>query len=458
MIDLGISTDLVDILWRQTWQSMILVALVYPVAKLSQARYPHFTFVLWLMVAIKSLIPIQLRTPVVSGAPFVNNLQELVALPAIEVGTVANQAVQYHQLLIMIYLMVVGMMVARIVIGELRFKRKIQDQQIIEVGDTARLVKYFGIDKQLRIVVSPHVSSPLTIGFKSPLILLPEEMRNHPSILSVIAHELAHIKRRDILTITMQVILKTVFFFNPLIHLINQQLDLNRERICDEMAVAALKMDHRRYGHELLSYLEVIVRPQPDMIINGGLFLSKKNVLKRFEYLIKGKGHIMLKIKMGQKLILGVLVGIMVILSCSSTEGEQTSSTPTGSSGMVRRINPEDGSVSWVTPPPKAEDNPSVMYDTSPEPIGGYAAIQQAVVYPEVARKAGIQGTVIVQVLIDKSGKATEALVLRGIEDSSINEAAVSALLAISWKPAENQDEPVSVRITVPVVFKLKAE
>lgn len=108
-------------------------------------------------------------------------------------------------------------------------------------------------------------------------------------------------------------------------------------------------------------------------------------------------------------------------------------------------------------PPPPPESNVIfIAYDEPPEPIGGYAAIQRAVIYPEIAREAGIEGTVIVQATIGKNGKVIETTILKGIPKTGLDEAAMDAIKMIEWKPAYQRDKPVTVRISVPVVFRLK--
>jgi protein TonB len=77
--------------------------------------------------------------------------------------------------------------------------------------------------------------------------------------------------------------------------------------------------------------------------------------------------------------------------------------------------------------------------------------------YPEMARKAAIEGKVYVEVLIDTRGKVCGA---RIIKDSGANagfeEAALEAAWKGEWRPAMQNKQPVAVRVSYPVVFKLK--
>ena len=74
--------------------------------------------------------------------------------------------------------------------------------------------------------------------------------------------------------------------------------------------------------------------------------------------------------------------------------------------------------------------------------------------YPELARKAGIEGSVFVRVLINKQGLPQKAVVMQGHE--IFHEVAAAAVRQWVFKPAIQQDRPVTVWIVVPIHFKLK--
>ncbi|MGH7495291.1 MAG: energy transducer TonB [bacterium] len=75
-------------------------------------------------------------------------------------------------------------------------------------------------------------------------------------------------------------------------------------------------------------------------------------------------------------------------------------------------------------------------------------------VYPELARKAGMQGRVFVKILIDKEGKVKRAVVIQGPE--ILHEAAVSAVVQWVFKPAIQHDRPIAVWMVIPVLFQLR--
>ena len=108
-------------------------------------------------------------------------------------------------------------------------------------------------------------------------------------------------------------------------------------------------------------------------------------------------------------------------------------------------------------PPPARDDIPIfVPHDKHPEPIGGYVSVQRNLKYPEVARKAGIEGRVIVWAKIDEQGKIMKMRVMTSLGPNGCDEAAMTAISKTEWKPAMKDDQPITVWIAVPVEFRLK--
>jgi protein TonB len=76
--------------------------------------------------------------------------------------------------------------------------------------------------------------------------------------------------------------------------------------------------------------------------------------------------------------------------------------------------------------------------------------------YTEIARKARIQGVVIVQAIIDKTGAVTSVKLLKGLP-MGLDQAALDAIKRWQFKPATLSDgRPVSVYYTLTVNFQLQ--
>jgi len=112
-------------------------------------------------------------------------------------------------------------------------------------------------------------------------------------------------------------------------------------------------------------------------------------------------------------------------------------------------------------PPPKeekkVEEEPTyfVAVEEMPEPIGGIKGIQEKIVYPEIAKRAGVEGKVYVLAFVDETGIVTKAQVLKGI-GAGCDEAALDAVLKTKFKPGKQRGKPVKVQVSIPIIFKLQ--
>ena len=129
---------------------------------------------------------------------------------------------------------------------------------------------------------------------------------------------------------------------------------------------------------------------------------------------------------------------------------------------------PEDETIDFTdldlgadAPPPPAppDDGDMIVFvphDEPPTPIGGYSAIHKHLVYPDIARQAGIEGRVLVYAQVDENGHVVRTRVMQSLGPNGCDEAAVTAIKSVKWKPAMQRDRPVKVWVAIPVVFKLK--
>ncbi len=95
-----------------------------------------------------------------------------------------------------------------------------------------------------------------------------------------------------------------------------------------------------------------------------------------------------------------------------------------------------------------------VAYDEPPSPIGGLSAIQKALIYPQSAIDAKLEGRVVVNCLIDTMGLVKKTSMLVSLSNDCDN-AAINAIKSIHWLPAKCKNKPVNVWIGIPVVFRL---
>jgi TonB family protein len=91
--------------------------------------------------------------------------------------------------------------------------------------------------------------------------------------------------------------------------------------------------------------------------------------------------------------------------------------------------------------------------ENQPELIGGMKALQESVEYPEFAKKAGIEGRVIVQFVVDEQGNVQDPKVTRGVH-KLLNEEAIRAVKKQKFKPGKQRGEAVKVQMSLPVTFR----
>ena len=116
---------------------------------------------------------------------------------------------------------------------------------------------------------------------------------------------------------------------------------------------------------------------------------------------------------------------------------------------------------SWVSIPvvfklPKKKKQKSILFDTPPRIVGGLAGLYSHLRYPEIAKKAGVQGRVVVEVHIAKNGALKAARVVETFGDAGCDQAALDAAKKVKWTPATLKGQPIAAYVEIPVVFKLK--
>lgn len=105
----------------------------------------------------------------------------------------------------------------------------------------------------------------------------------------------------------------------------------------------------------------------------------------------------------------------------------------------------------FAPPPPAPTQTVFEVYevDEPPQPV-----VQVQPEYPEVARKAGLEGRVIVAAVVDENGNVIQAYI-HSSTNSIFNDAALEAAKKMKFKPARQKDIAVKVKVLIPFVFKL---
>ena len=126
------------------------------------------------------------------------------------------------------------------------------------------LARRLGIGVVVRIAESTLVSVPMVVGYLRPIVLLPASVLTGltPAQLeSLLAHELAHVRRHDWIVNALQVVIETLLFFHPAVWWLSSHVRQERELCCDDLAISVIG-DKATYGRMLLT-LEELRQPVP---------------------------------------------------------------------------------------------------------------------------------------------------------------------------------------------------
>jgi len=99
--------------------------------------------------------------------------------------------------------------------------------------------------------------------------------------------------------------------------------------------------------------------------------------------------------------------------------------------------------------------SPEIFIPLEKEPVVDLVELQKYVVYPAMARQAGLEGKAIIRVYLDKFGKPqrTEVQMSAG---EILNQAAIDAIMKASFIPGIQNNKPIGCWVSIPINFKLK--
>src|SRR5215207_10124438 len=97
-----------------------------------------------------------------------------------------------------------------------------------------------GLQEAPRLLMSPDAKMPFACGLATPTIVLPSECEgwSQERRLAVLLHELAHVRRRDLMGHTLGRLVCAVYWFHPLVWTAARQLRAESERACDDLALS----------------------------------------------------------------------------------------------------------------------------------------------------------------------------------------------------------------------------
>ena len=134
----------------------------------------------------------------------------------------------------------------------LRHSSSVGDEEAAIAG---RLARSLGLRVAPDVRVSERIETPLVVGLLRPTVLLPAHAETRLTIderAMAICHELAHVRRRDLLLGWVPAIAERLFFFHPLARFAAREYAAEREAACDALVMQALDVAPRDYGQMLV--------------------------------------------------------------------------------------------------------------------------------------------------------------------------------------------------------------
>lgn len=239
----------------------------------------------------------------------------------------------------------------------------------------------------------------------------------------VLEHEKAHIREGHSFDVVFIELLRTVFWFNPLLYLYKGLLEESHEYAADR--AVAKKSSASDYTKVLVRI--VFQKMGLDLASN----FNKNKVLKRVKMLEKEK-----KVNWF-KYLLPVPVAALLFFVFSFEP-------------VLKHNQIEVGELEHVVQ--------DADFDLTAYPVGGTKTwsrfLEENIVYPEIAKNADIEGEVMISFTVSKSGRLqnlyfdntigynTEPAIIKALERSTV------------WKPAIVNGENVDSRVSVPITFK----
>jgi len=155
----------------------------------------------------------------------------------------------------------------RLVVQRRRLSRLLKSSSPADAGLTelvAAASDKLGLRRVPGTLIARSDFSPFVCGIREPKLILPgglSEKLTPAELNQVLLHELAHIRRRDLVWNWIGEIARIVYFFHPVAHWINYQARLERELACDQLAMAVSGHGAKEYAATLVQVVSFASEP-----------------------------------------------------------------------------------------------------------------------------------------------------------------------------------------------------
>jgi beta-lactamase regulating signal transducer with metallopeptidase domain len=261
----------VERMWTGIWQGAVLIGLVWIVCRSFKNLGPKVRYWLWWFASLKlllSFVPqwsITLPMNRALPAPFVDGVQNVSAptflsRPPVELlDSAPEQTFPWMQVLVALW--AIGVIAGLIMLAFewLRLKSLLRNGSRLRTEPIAALVRTLalsaGLLKPPQIFRSKDATSPFVAGIGGGWLVLPEGlegMLTSEELEAALSHELAHIKRHDLILGWVPSLARLIYFFFPPAHIACREWAVEREAACDQDAIALTQTPVASYGDLLI--------------------------------------------------------------------------------------------------------------------------------------------------------------------------------------------------------------
>lgn len=314
--------------------------------------------------------------------------------------------------------------------------------------DLARNVGSLDGARDMKVYAKASLRSPLLVGVVKPRLYLPSHWSSWSSeeLRGVVAHELAHRDNRDIWVLIFQGIAMMLFCVNPLVWLLNRRLTFLRELRCDEVVLRETNLTPAEYGRLLFGFVD----RRPAL---SALYFNESGTAlkKRLEYVLNFKEDDMKRSRW--QLIIPILIGLAIVPFSIREAYTQDEGGLEVMELTEDKKKPEPALEQQTTPLTSVDADSSEIFEYPEVEVKPHPLDLAAPVYPEKARKEGIEGKMSLKLLVNVDGSVSDVNVLEGPE--IFHQAAIDAISQSRFKPAEHNGKVVPVWMVMPIEFSL---
>lgn len=305
-----------QVAWAQCWQVTLLILAVWLTIRATARNRPHLASVLWLVVLIKCVTPplwsspssvfswlqaqalsddssnaLDLHSTLNDTDRLSNRPNDIVVQmprdeaarlvpPEVSLDTDIRQRSAWEQtmkgmtswsgILALTWLFgCLGFACIACVRGLLCWSRlhragAADAPEVVQLA--ARLSHQLGLKWPVRVVVSRSPVGPAVVGIIRPTVILPSlivDAKTLAELEPLLAHEMIHIRRGDLWIGLLQLLAQGLWWFHPLVRMVNQLATREAERCCDEEVIARLGCEPGQYARSLIDVLALKRTLQP---------------------------------------------------------------------------------------------------------------------------------------------------------------------------------------------------